>query len=704
MNKGGEMAFEKEIARFKSISGAFYKYPGDRSIRKIDAQIAIDILNLTSGCAEEIGLQARVKLLELGLTTTPFCPICKEKLLRWKDGYWMETCGYKCTCMRDYGVSNIAKVREKQEKRINSDRRTKFIPTLEDEIEEFKSKERYHGDRYITTNYPFLVAEALKIEGKYPLQGKIQLVLIGSKKPPICSHCNEKWCIWSKSSHSWMDVCSKSCSVNKTYINEKERILDQAKKTWQRNLGVNHPQKSSEVKLKMEETNLLRYGNKYQIRSEETQAKIRKTFNTKFGGHPFANVEIKLQLEELRRERTPEQLKLTSERRAESNLRIYGTPTPAENLEVRNTMKRSTFEKFGVTNVMKDETIRAKHLRKCQESFGFFDRIMALITSRDFWQVEYFEKEKTLEQIARELGISPASAGNYFNLLGFKPRDYYVTSFQEKELGKFLNLHTEIVPQLGIGDKSSVDVYLPEYKIAIEHNGIYWHSEEYREEYYHINKTKKCENLGIRLIHVWEDDWEFHQSIVKKKLLHILGLADEKIYARRCKTEIPTEEEKKDFYNLNHIQGDGIGSVSYSLVQKNTTNTVAMMTFMEIGDGVWDLNRYASSIRVPGGFSKLLAEFTKKNKWNQIITYSDLSWSKGNLYEKNGFHLDWVNPPTFHGIERNHRVNRWHYTIEKLKKRFPNLWKEGISKFDLMDKAKILRIWDCGTKRYSLLR
>lgn len=38
-----------------------------------------------------------------------------------------------------------------------------------------------------------------------------------------------------------------------------------------------------------------------------------------------------------------------------------------------------------------------------------------------------------------------------------------------------------------------IDFYLPKYKIGIEYDGVYWHSEVYKDKDYHLNKTLECE-------------------------------------------------------------------------------------------------------------------------------------------------------------------------------------------------------------------
>lgn len=43
--------------------------------------------------------------------------------------------------------------------------------------------------------------------------------------------------------------------------------------------------------------------------------------------------------------------------------------------------------------------------------------------------------------------------------------------------------------------------------LAFEFNGLYWHQLNDSNHGYHLSKTLECEKLGIRLIHIWEDEW-----------------------------------------------------------------------------------------------------------------------------------------------------------------------------------------------------
>lgn len=69
-----------------------------------------------------------------------------------------------------------------------------------------------------------------------------------------------------------------------------------------------------------------------------------------------------------------------------------------------------------------------------------------------------------------------------------------------------------------------LDIVIPDCNIAIEYNGVWFHSKEHckKDNIRFVNneliKTKYCEKLGITLIHIWEDEWHFKNTEIKEFL------------------------------------------------------------------------------------------------------------------------------------------------------------------------------------------
>ena len=96
----------------------------------------------------------------------------------------------------------------------------------------------------------------------------------------------------------------------------------------------------------------------------------------------------------------------------------------------------------------------------------------------------------------------------------------YGYSLKEKELVDFCK---QYFPNLKENDRTLIkplelDIVIDELKLAIEFNGLYWHSILIKPEGYHLNKVLKCNSVGYRLIHIWEDEWN---ELTKQKLIDI---------------------------------------------------------------------------------------------------------------------------------------------------------------------------------------
>lgn len=75
---------------------------------------------------------------------------------------------------------------------------------------------------------------------------------------------------------------------------------------------------------------------------------------------------------------------------------------------------------------------------------------------------------------------------------------------------KYLRSNIQYDKQILFNTKSIIypyelDIYLPDIKLAIEFNGIYYHSIYHgTSKEYHLNKSLRCREKGIRLIHIYE--------------------------------------------------------------------------------------------------------------------------------------------------------------------------------------------------------
>lgn len=253
-----------------------------------------------------------------------------------------------------------------------------------------------------------------------------------------------------------------------------------------------------------------------------------------------------------------------------------------------------------------------------------------------------------------------------------------------------------------------VDIYIPEKKIAIEFDGLVWHSEKFgTDKNAHLDKTAKCLEKGIRLIHIFEDEWMFKQKITESRLRSILGLTERKIFARKCEIREVGSTEAMQFLDNNHLQGRCKAKFHYGLYLEG--ELVSLMTFgvtrqqrkyNEDYDAVFELLRFCNKLdtNVVGGASKLLNHFIKEASPKKVISYADKRWSDGNLYKQLGFEHTHDSAPNYFYVVGKHRENRFKYRKSELVRQG---FDEGKSEHEIMLDRGLYRIYDCGCMVFS---
>lgn len=256
-----------------------------------------------------------------------------------------------------------------------------------------------------------------------------------------------------------------------------------------------------------------------------------------------------------------------------------------------------------------------------------------------------------------------------------------------------------------------LDIYLPDYKTAIEYNGIYWHSSDSKvadkkKSTQHLYKTQQCEKHGIRLFHILDLEWNdiVKQEIWKSMLTNHLSGSRNKIYGRQCDIVNITSNFAKKFFNDNHLQGNASGSLNIGLMYKNKVVTVASFSktrYRKIKDNTYELLRFATlkDHHVVGGFTKIIKEFERTHN-GVLISYANRRWSLGNVYDKTGFNLTNTTEPCYYYTDCKQLWHRSIFQKHKLKNVLDN-FSENMTEVENMYGNGYRRIWDCGTHVYE---
>lgn len=216
-----------------------------------------------------------------------------------------------------------------------------------------------------------------------------------------------------------------------------------------------------------------------------------------------------------------------------------------------------------------------------------------------------------------------------------------------------------------------LDMWAPDQGFAVEYNGLYWHSEKYRDSKYHDEKSRKVKEKGASLLHVYSDEWSGKRNIVESMIERRLGVAHTKVYARKCQVVSMSVTQRRDFFEQSHISGDARAKRSWGLVYEG--KIIAAVSVRKPFHKKWsqrlEIARFACSPKVTvigalGKLSKHALAFAKSSKLEGLMTYVDLGIGDGHSYKKVGYAVVGSTSPTFWWTDGLRRYNRFKYKAD----------------------------------------
>lgn len=147
--------------------------------------------------------------------------------------------------------------------------------------------------------------------------------------------------------------------INKfNYIKDKERRKQSYKDAYFRKYGVYHHMGRQDVKDKIKQTNLERYGVENPFQDTE---RMKNAYQEKLGvDNPWQSEEVKEKIKQTNLERYGNENYRNEEKIKKTNMEKYGSEYGFGSLEIRDKIKQTNLKKYGVENVFAANEIKEK--------------------------------------------------------------------------------------------------------------------------------------------------------------------------------------------------------------------------------------------------------------------------------------------------------------------------------------------------------
>lgn len=202
----------------------------------------------------------------------------------------------------------------------------------------------------------------------------------------------------------------------------------------------------------------------------------------------------------------------------EKRKRTNAKKTTEENREWRRKQHEAAVKNNGGTFLTKNEINKRQHQSE-QHFKDYFAKCNCTFLSYDnkvHFRCNICRHE---DSFVRAL-IDRMDRNNDYGICHFC-NDRRFVSTPEREIHTFISEFYD--KPIICGDRKllngkELDLVFPDAHLAIEFDGLYWHNDKVVNKNYHVTKTNACEAKGYNLIHIFENEWNEKQEIVKSKM------------------------------------------------------------------------------------------------------------------------------------------------------------------------------------------
>lgn len=310
---------------------------------------------------------------------------------------------------------------------------------------------------------------------------------------------------------------------------------------------------------------------------------------------------------------------------------------------IRAKYKASSVEKYGVEYCAQSDLVKKKIRDTVSAKYGVDHSSQRHFTPSTIFTINsqthlnnLYNSGASISSLAWDIGCSATTLQRRFRKYGIKakqPQDTkpetIIQSILDDCAVEYVKKDRQILNGL------ELDFYIPSLNLAIEYNGVYYHSFDKvptaKQKNKHFHKFNECQKSGIELIQLTGEKWDVFRTFLLAKTGNI-----PKIHARKCTISTIDSQSFAEMLNKYHLQGNKSCKVKLGMFYQD--QLVAVMGFNSNQKYQWELSRMVfGNCRVIGGASKMLKHFITTHNPQQIVSYSSNAYSCGNVYKALGF-------------------------------------------------------------------
>ena len=535
---------------------------------------------------------------------------------------------------------------------------------------------------------------------------EVTYCIVNSTVPDKCP-CGKK-ALFKSFNKGYRKFCAPDCDARKkaqaAFVTnmwkdeeKKAKMLD----TWHDSMidkyGTTNVMAIPEIREQIEATCLDKFGSKSPLGNAEVLQKIADTLMANHGvTAPFQSAEIREKANQtfIRNHGTENKMQFARKAFADQNDGLNPFQVP----EIILRIKQALIEKYGVDHPMKSPEFVKKSQETCFKNYGRISTAqlhipmesIEILNDKD--KLSHLFKTMSLTEMTNRLGITRPYIMRYHDM-------HELTYIPKRVLSSYEEEIATILDGLGIeytrNNKSlckpyHIDFYIPQHKLGIEFNGLYYHSwfAANRGAEYHSNKTVQCLSHDVSLVTIFEDEWLDNPvkfiDFIKQRCG--MGNADLPVDVVTLSFSDDSASVMK-FFNDNNMESS-IESADMYIVAKLEDSIIAAMALDKRDDGEIEIIKFGVHLLIsPTGYLERFISFIAgMEEVNRVSTILDLRWQDGRDYLAVGFDAVAIMDPVCYATDYH---NRW-YTTDTVDTYVRD---KSVNK-DL--------IWDCGHLQLTL--